>query len=162
DGDLFVHRYCNDFETDVDGTGQGWMVHSVNVDGSVLLHYADGALIATGNASGGQALNTLTQRFTTCAEIDGSPNLDQDVAAVLVYDRSLTEGERVAVHDYLMQRYLGTSAPNILPTFTKTTVTDLPQAHTFDMADLTGDGGEDLIYAVAGLSTGGVRKFAWC
>src|SRR5690606_1225202 len=35
DGDLFVHRYCNDFETDVDGTGQGWMVHSVNVDGSV-------------------------------------------------------------------------------------------------------------------------------
>ena len=41
------------------------------------------------------------------AEFDNSPNLDMDVATVLVYDRALSEVERQQVEAYLQQRYFG-------------------------------------------------------
>ena len=102
-GTLAVQRWCGDYKTSVPGNGAGWLVQSAVLRGTSLDHYQNGVLIKSNVAS----FNTVLDRFVMGAEIDSSPYLDMDVAAVLLYDRALSEPERQQVEAYLQQKYMG-------------------------------------------------------
>jgi hypothetical protein len=67
-----------------------------------LDHYRDGEVID----SAFHAFNTQATDLKVAEEIDGSGFADMDVAAVLIYDRALTELERHEVQAYLHSKYL--------------------------------------------------------
>ncbi len=102
-GDLTVQRWCSDFQTSTPGNGAGWLRQSAIVDGSEVRHYKDGSLLQTDANN----LATVSTRFVTGAEIDSNPYLDMDVAAVLLYDVALSEADRIAVENYLSEKYFG-------------------------------------------------------
>ena len=103
-GDLTVQGWCVDFESSAVGTGQGWLVQSAVHSAGTLRHFKDG-----------QPIDTRSHTFDTDAdgalvigaELDSSPYLDMDVAALLIYDRALDDAERLAVESYLQEKYLG-------------------------------------------------------
>ncbi len=110
DGTLMVQGWggANDFDSNVAGTGAGWLLQEVIHDGETLTHYKDGSLI-----------DTRTHTYATDvangnglvigAELDGTPFVDMEVAALLIYDRALSETERQQVETYLQGKYFGTS-----------------------------------------------------
>ena len=113
-GDLAVQRWCGDYKTSVPGNGAGWLLQTAVLDGASLIQYKDGELIGSSSAS----FDTVLDRFAIGEEIDGSPDLAMDVAAVLVYDRALSAVERAGVEAYLQQKYLlpsGNTPPVIGP-----------------------------------------------
>lgn len=103
-GDLTVQGWCADFRSTTQGSHRGWLVQSAKVESNQLFHYSNGKLIDqrshvfNTNANGTLVLG---------AELDSSPYLAMDVAAVLIYDRALSEEERMVVDSYLRQKYLG-------------------------------------------------------
>ena len=103
-GFLMSQGWCtaNDFISTTAGTGAGWIIQSVILDSSQLSHYLDGALID----SQSHTYNTVVNQMRLGAEIDGTPAVDMEVAAVLVYDRALSATEHSAVLDYLQNKYL--------------------------------------------------------
>lgn len=102
-GRLFVQRWCSDYATTLNGPGRGWIVQSARLSSGSLTHYLNGNQIASvaGNFS------TLVNRIVLGAEIDHSPAVDMQVAAVYVYDRALSAAELSAAHQYLQSEYLG-------------------------------------------------------
>ena len=110
DGDLLIQAWGNgnDNTTDVNGTGVGWLTQSAKLSGGNLTHYKDGVEID----SSSHAYNTSAERLVLGAEIDSSPYLDMEVAAVLVFDRALSEAEREQVEAYLQQKYFASSPPS--------------------------------------------------
>ena len=110
DGTLMVQGWgdTNDFDSEIVGTGEGWLLQEVVYDGSTLDHYKDGSLI-----------DTRTHTYATDvakgnglvigAEIDSDPFVDMEVAALLIYDRALSETERQQVETYLQGKYFGSS-----------------------------------------------------
>jgi glucose/arabinose dehydrogenase len=118
DGDLAVQAWggANDNPTNVDGTGAGWLVQSAVLDGGTLSHYKDGVLT---EPSATHTYNTTLDKIVLGAEIDGNPHLDMEVAEILVFDRALTEAERLQVDSYLQEAYFNsTPTPNVAPTAT--------------------------------------------
>lgn len=103
-GELAVQGWCLgfDFPSGNTATGDGWLMHSAVVDGGTLIQYRDGDLL-------GSWLHTFetdpSGDLVLGAELDGSPFLDMDLAAVLLYDRALSEAERQQVETYLQQKY---------------------------------------------------------
>ena len=98
-----VQGWCTDFPTSEPGTGEGWLIQSAIYETGLLAQYRDGQLI-----------ETLTHNFETVdgalvigAELDGTPAIDMEVAAAIVYDRSLTLAEQDQVLFYLQQKYFG-------------------------------------------------------
>uniref|UniRef100_UPI00117DBFD9 PQQ-dependent sugar dehydrogenase n=1 Tax=Microbulbifer mangrovi TaxID=927787 RepID=UPI00117DBFD9 len=77
-GNLFVQRWCADYKSETPGTGAGWMIQAATVSGNTMTHYLNGDVIATG-ANG---FDTLIDRMVLGAEIDGTPTLDMQVAAI--------------------------------------------------------------------------------
>ena len=104
-GDLAVQRWCGDYQTSEPGMGAGWLLQSVVLSGNELSHYKDGTLISTASGS----FDTVVDRIVIGAEIDSSPYVDMDVAAVLLYDRALSNSERAEVEAYLQQKYFAIS-----------------------------------------------------
>ena len=109
EGDLAVQRWCNDYATSVAGNGAGWLVQSAVLSGTSLTHFKNGAVIDTKE---GASFNTVLDRMVIGAEIDSDPYLVMDVAAVLLYDRPLSETERQQVETYLQDKYLADSSPS--------------------------------------------------
>jgi hypothetical protein len=80
------------------------MCQSVVLSDSLLIHRRDGVVI-----------DTLTHTYATGdgpavvgRSLEGSSWVDMDLAAVLVYDRALSDAERQAVERYLELKYLNT------------------------------------------------------
>ncbi|MGF1485223.1 MAG: PQQ-dependent sugar dehydrogenase [Opitutales bacterium] len=123
-GDLAIQGWggANDQNSGVAGTGEGWLIQSVVVGSDTYMHYRDGNLIDNGT----HTWNTAATQIRLGSEIDDTPNLDMDVAEILVYDRALTEQERQDVESYLFGKYF-LSGPSI-------TITSPTQG-----ADITGD-----------------------
>jgi len=98
-----VQGWCSgrDFASPVLGTGAGWLVQSAVLSDGWLRHYHDGTLIGTHKHN----FNTVLTRLVLGAEIDSSPYIDMQVAAVLVYDRALSAEEQVEVLNYLQSKY---------------------------------------------------------
>lgn len=92
----------NDFVSTEQGTGTGWLSQSAVLSSNQLDHYRDGTLID----SAFHAFNTQATDLVIGEEIGGTGFADMDVAAVLIYDRALTEMERYEVEAYLHSKYL--------------------------------------------------------
>jgi hypothetical protein len=150
EGELLVQGWgrSNDFRSTTPGTGAGWLTQSVVYGGGTFTHYRDGTAID----SQAHAFATAADEIVVGAEIDRDPYLDMDVAAVVVYDRALTETERGAVESYLQERFLGaptTASVAITSPAAGETVTgsdlavawDATGAATGDHVHLTLDGG---------------------
>jgi VCBS repeat-containing protein len=104
DGDLEVQGYGrrNDYDTNVPGTGQGWLVQSVILENNVIEHYLDGDLIGTRT----HAFNTDLQKLIMGGEIGGKGEAQMEIAAAFIYDRALTEAERTDMEIYLQHLYI--------------------------------------------------------
>jgi hypothetical protein len=102
-GNLMVQGWCtrNDFSSSEQGTGSGWLVQSVVLASDQLSHYQGITLIG----SESHTYNTVLINMVLGAELDSSPYVDMQVAAVLVYDRALTESEQSEVLAYLQGKY---------------------------------------------------------
>ncbi|MEL7038730.1 MAG: PQQ-dependent sugar dehydrogenase [Cyanobacteria bacterium J06592_8] len=105
DGDLRVKAWGNsgDADSNVDGTGQGWLSQSVVLADSTMEHYKDGTLIDSQT----HTYNTTLNQIVIGADIDSSPFVDMEVAEILVYDGALSDAERQQVETYLQQKYFG-------------------------------------------------------
>lgn len=104
DGDLTVQGWCTDFRSSTPGTGQGWLVQSAKVESNQLQHFSNGKLIDQRK----HQFNTNADGILVLgAELDSTPHVEMDVAAVVIYDRALSESERMVVDSYLRQKYLG-------------------------------------------------------
>src|SRR5690606_2050061 len=103
EGKLMVQGWgpTNDFISTADGTGAGWLIQSATLAGDQLAQYLNGNLLASHNLG----FDTLNNQLFIGAEIDGAPSVDMQVAAVLVYDRTLSAAERNAVYGYLNGKY---------------------------------------------------------
>jgi glucose/arabinose dehydrogenase len=86
--------------------GTGWYVQSARYGAGTLTHYRDGIGVDERTVT----LATRPGRLAVGATLEGSPAA-MDVAAVLIYDRTLTETERRAVESYLQTTYLGVTGP---------------------------------------------------
>lgn len=101
-----------DFATFASGMGAGWLSHSVNLQGTDFLQYKNGNL-ADFNAN---VFNTVLSTALLAESIDGGTRTQMDVAAVLLYDRSLSGAEMEQVESYIQQKYFGTTCiPDDLP-----------------------------------------------
>jgi hypothetical protein len=107
----------NDFSSDVAGTGDGWLIQTATFESSTLEHYKNSQLIDTRTHS----YATDLQQMVLGAELDSNPYLDMEVAAVIVYDRALSDSERQQVEDHLDQKYLSQQSSNQAPTATDDT-----------------------------------------
>lgn len=91
----------NDFISELQGTDKGWLVQSIVVGSSSVTHLINNEEITAITHS----FDTSANRMTLGAGLDGSPNVNMQVAAVLMYDRALSAIERLQVHDYLATKY---------------------------------------------------------
>ena len=124
-GDLTVQGWClgNDFASNEVGEDAGWLVQSARLQADVLEHFRDGNLIDTQS----HVFDTDPDGVLVLgAELDGHPHLRMELAAVLAYDRALSEAERLEVEDYLQQKYF--------------TVVDLPPVAVDDFASVAPSG----------------------
>ncbi len=98
----------NDNRSDVNAGEQGWIVQSVVMqsDGSYI-HYMNGVAIDSGQND----FDTVVNHMVIAANIGSSGETAMSVAAVLGYDRALTEQERSEVDVYLQNTYLAASVP---------------------------------------------------
>ncbi|MEN0065796.1 MAG: right-handed parallel beta-helix repeat-containing protein [Myxococcota bacterium] len=106
-GDLSVRAHSNDQDSAYRGIKQGWLVQSVVYGAGAGTHYLDGIIIDEWTTT----YNTTAGRSVLAVELDESGHNTMDVAAVLVYDRALTDSERQQIENYLQNRYFGTACP---------------------------------------------------
>lgn len=91
----------NNFVSTNQGSGTGWLLQSAVLSANQLDHYRDGELVD----SAFHMFNTEATDLMIAQEIDGAGFAGMDVAAVLIYDRALTEMERHEVQAYLHSKY---------------------------------------------------------
>lgn len=86
------------YPTTVAAIDAGWLIQSAVLESGQLDQYKNGALLQTDNPT----LNTIQN-----AILLGEDLARMNVAAVLVYDRALSEAERRQVEVYLQHKYFG-------------------------------------------------------
>ena len=103
-GQLVVQGWGNgrDLNTGQSAFDRGWVVQGAVYEDGVASAYLDGSLVAEAPLS----LDTDAERISLGAEIAGFGHADVDVAAVLIYDRALTDAEVASVNAYLEATYL--------------------------------------------------------
>ncbi len=112
DGVLVLQGYGPvDLLSSEPGLGAGWLLHSATVGGGTATMFKDGAVIA----GAARTYDTQLDKIVVAEEIGGLGSVELDVAAVIVYDRELDEGERQAVEAYLREKYLTGTPVNSAP-----------------------------------------------
>ena len=91
----------NRYTSTVGLSGQGWMVQSLLVDAAGWEHFLNGTSID----SGADVLATGSDFLTVGGSLVGAELADMSVAAILIYDSALSEGDRLDVLDYLQVKY---------------------------------------------------------
>ncbi|MEM6468595.1 MAG: PQQ-dependent sugar dehydrogenase, partial [Planctomycetota bacterium] len=107
----------SDVPTAEQGT-DAWLVQSVSFSNSVLSHFRDGQFIGESPLNLSTDISSTNSRLVLGGSIDGIGYADMDLAAVLIYDRTLTDLERQQVQAYLHTKYLNNFSSNTPPTFT--------------------------------------------
>ncbi|MEZ6244145.1 MAG: malectin domain-containing carbohydrate-binding protein [Phycisphaerales bacterium] len=104
DGTLVAGGSCPDVALDsgVLGIDDAWMTQGAVFQGGTLVHYRDGEVIDAGAVT----IATSAGPAVIGRSLDGERGTRMDVAAVLVYDRALTEPQRLSVEKYLRKKYL--------------------------------------------------------
>ncbi|MCB0644141.1 MAG: thrombospondin type 3 repeat-containing protein, partial [Phaeodactylibacter sp.] len=95
----------NDQESTEPGIGAGWLSQSVVLENDNFIHYKDGNQIDAGS----HVFNTVLNRLVLGEEINNIGFAQLDIAAVLLYDRALTDQERQEVESYIQNKYFGNS-----------------------------------------------------
>jgi glucose/arabinose dehydrogenase len=106
----------NDLVSNVAGIGGGWMVQAGMVSGGSGRLFKNGVQIAQFP----HTYNTLVSKLVIGEEIKNLGFIAMDVAALLIYDRALSNEELANVNDYLRKKYLETPAANTPPTISIT------------------------------------------
>jgi hypothetical protein len=102
----------NDLVSTTPGLGAGWLAQSVVLSGGTMIHYRTGSKLG----SKVRTYDTVPNRIILGREIGDGGYIDGDIAAVLIYDRALSEEERQTVDAYLNSKYLVTgAAPAVAP-----------------------------------------------
>lgn len=103
-GSLALQGYGfeHDLVSSAPGTGAGWLVQSTVVGAGQARLFAGGTQVAQWS----HAYDTGLERLVIGQEIGALGYVDMQVAALLVYDRALSEPERLAVEAYLRGKYL--------------------------------------------------------
>ncbi|AUV82844.1 hypothetical protein C2R22_15360 [Salinigranum rubrum] len=132
DGNLMVQGWggSNDYISTTAGTGAGWLTQSVVHSNGAFTHYRDGTSIDSATHS----FTTTANRIVVGAEMTPAPYLDMDVAAVVIYDRALTDTERQQVEDYLQQTYVGSGGST---STASVSITDPTEGATVTGSDLS-------------------------
>ena len=96
-GNLMIQGWgnANDFDSGVAGTSTGWMIQSAVAGSGAMTHYRD--IVGEDSMMIDMQSPTYATNATSIvvgAEIDGTPFMDMDVAAIMIYDRGLTDVER--------------------------------------------------------------------
>ncbi|MEM1084528.1 MAG: LamG-like jellyroll fold domain-containing protein [Verrucomicrobiota bacterium] len=106
-GEIVLQGYGpTDLVSSTAGIGGGWMVQTGTVGGGNGTLFKDGVQIS----QAAKTYNTVLNKLVIGEEIGGLGSVAIDVAAVLIYNRELSEGERASVEAYLQTKYLGASA----------------------------------------------------
>lgn len=107
-GKLMGQMWCSsDMISTITGTGAGWMVQALVVSGGAVTHYKDGTAIGTDQ----KVLNTVLNRIVMGAELDGTPQVNMQVAAAYIYDRALSPTELANAQTQLHAYYLAAATP---------------------------------------------------
>lgn len=108
------------------------ITYKVPAAGSQISCYINGLAQTVNQAGGAVVAETGTNGFTVGHRED-QPDLDWSgwIAEVIVYDRVLTDGERIAVENYLQTKYGKTAIP---PQFTGLPATN-PYSSNIDIQD---------------------------
>ncbi|WP_340110481.1 Ig-like domain-containing protein, partial [Pikeienuella sp. HZG-20] len=145
DNDLLLQGWgaSNDFDSNVDGPTQGWLVQSVVLKAGAFSHYLDGEEIQ----SGAHTFATDLKQLVIGGEIAGLGESALEVGAALIYDRALTEPERMQVESFLQTKYItGSGGANTPP---------VAQDDSFTMAEDTQLAGDVLADNGAGIDADG-------
>ena len=101
-GQLVLQSFAQDLDSSTPGIGAGWLTQSAVLANGQARLFKNGALIAQWN----HTYDTTLAKLVIGEEIANLGFTDMEVAAVLIYDRALSELERDAVDAYLSDRYL--------------------------------------------------------
>ena len=124
----------NDRRTSTDGTDDGWLTQSAVLANNQLTHFKNGVEIDSQT----MAYNTTLGEFVVGAEIDLLPNIDMHVAAILVYNRALSEAEQGQVNSYIQAKYFNTGGAN-QPPIARDDSANTTQGGSVDIAVLVND-----------------------
>ena len=91
----------DDFVSGTLGNGAGWIIQSAVYDGTELVHEVNGLEIDRFTHS----YNTRVGPVVLGADLDQSPYVQMQVAAVLMYDRALSEAEQAELESYIASKY---------------------------------------------------------
>ena len=92
----------NDFKSGQNGVTDGFMVQSVVLSDDGMSHYRNGDLIDSDT----HVFNTDPAKLVLGGEIAGLGESEMAISAALIFDRALTDDERVEVETYLQHKYL--------------------------------------------------------
>ena len=100
-----------DFVSTTMGTGAGWLVQSAVLLDNEMVHAINGVTIDNYL----HTYNTGLGPMVLGADLDQSPAVDMQVAALLVFDRALSEAEQAEVQTFLQSKYnvRGVGAPQV-------------------------------------------------
>lgn len=120
-GQLVLQGYggSNDLVSSQPGTGAGWLVQSAVHNAGISTLYRNGTGMI---AQFSHTYNTVQNKLVIGEEISGLGYAAMDVAALLIYDRALSESERAEVESYLVAKYLAST--NAAPVVTITAPAD--------------------------------------
>ncbi|MGH7543813.1 MAG: PKD domain-containing protein [Gemmatimonadota bacterium] len=109
----YVNRYrvyTGQYITGPAVTAGRWIFQTFRQSGSLAQMYIDGSAWGTTKRLVNPSTILLARQGTYSARLDGY------VAELLVYTRTLTDGEVQSVHDWLENKYIGPPPPNQPPT----------------------------------------------
>ncbi len=114
-GNLTVQSGVNaaDLNSTELGEGAGWLTHSVIVDSNNVTHYKDGASIGTQTHTYQTRMNAPNSRLVIGEELGGLGQSQIEYAAILVYNRALSELEHMQVEAYLRSKYIIGNLPPV-------------------------------------------------
>lgn len=92
----------NDLVSSTQGIGARWLVQSAVLSSGTATLYKDGEQIA----QFGHTYNTTLSKLVIGEEIANAGFADMDVAAVLIYNRALSDTERAQLDEYLTTEYI--------------------------------------------------------
>lgn len=106
-GNLFIENYCSidPVQSGVAGTGQGWIIQAVVLKDGRFQHYKGDDIIQDKVAAWSDDIASIPNRIMMGQEISGVSKVKMDVAEALVYNRALTELERIHTLQALSVKY---------------------------------------------------------
>jgi N-acetylneuraminic acid mutarotase len=112
EGKLGLHAWGagNDLISTTQGIGAGWLVQAGIVTGGNGTLFKDGTQIG----QFAHSYNTVLGKIVVGEEIAGFGFVGADVAAVLVYNRALSDTERADVNAYLRSKYIVDTTPPVV------------------------------------------------